>query len=63
MKLLLDRLPASLQHRRDTLGKCLEAMGRVRHVRALYLFGSHARGQERPDSEVDLCIVADDAEY
>ena len=63
MKLLLERLPASLQPRRDTVGKCLEAMGRVRRVRAVYLFGSHARGQGRPDSDVDLCIVADDAEY
>ena len=25
------------------------------------LFGSHARGDARPDSDVDLCIVADGA--
>ena len=62
MRLLLEKLPPSLQQRRETLGKCLEAMGRVRRVRAVYLFGSHARGQGRPDSDVDLCIVADGAE-
>ena len=31
-------------------------------LRAVYLFGSHARGEARPDSDVDLCIVADGAE-
>jgi hypothetical protein len=44
MKLLLDRLPPSLQGRRETLVQCLLAMGRVRRVHAVYLFGSHARG-------------------
>ena len=62
MKLLLDRLPSSLQGRRDTLAQCLLAMDRVRRLRTVYLFGSHARGDARPDSDVDLCIVADGAE-
>jgi predicted nucleotidyltransferase len=62
MKLVLDNLPASLQPRRETLARCLEAIGRVRRVRAVYLFGSHARGEARPDSDVDLCIVADGSE-
>ena len=30
-------------------------------VTRLFLFGSHARGDARPDSDVDLCIVADGA--
>ena len=30
-------------------------------LRAVYLFGSHARGEARPDSDVDLCIVAEGA--
>ena len=62
MKLLLDNLPATLQSQRETLARCLEAFSCVRHVRAVYLFGSHARGEARPDSDVDLCIVADGAE-
>ena len=61
MKLLLDRLPASLQDQRETLAKCLEAMNRVVPLTAVYLFGSHARGEARPDSDVDLCLVADGA--
>jgi predicted nucleotidyltransferase len=62
MKLLLDRLPVSLQGRRDTLARCLLALRQVHRVHAVILFGSHARGDGRPDSDVDLCIVADGAE-
>ncbi len=62
MKLLLENLPPSLQGQRETLARCLEAMNRVMPLRAVYLFGSHARGEARPDSDVDLCIVADGAE-
>ena len=50
VKLLLDNLPPSLQSHRESLAKCLEAMGRVAQVRAIYLFGSHVRGEEHPDS-------------
>jgi predicted nucleotidyltransferase len=31
-------------------------------LKAVYLFGSHARGDARPDSDVDLCLVAEGAE-
>src|SRR5437867_11064508 len=59
---MLQNLPPSLQDQRETLARCLEAMDRVMPLRAVYLFGSHARGEARPDSDVDLCIVADGAE-
>jgi predicted nucleotidyltransferase len=62
VKLLLDNLPAGLRSQRESLAKCLEAIGGVATVRAVYLFGSHARGEARPASDVDLCIVADGAE-
>jgi uncharacterized protein len=62
VKLLLQNLPPALQSQRESLSKCLEAMGNIASVRAIYLFGSHARGEARPDSDVDLCIVADGAE-
>ena len=62
MKLLLDNLPPSLAAQRETLARCLEAMNQVLPLRAVYLFGSHARGDARPDSDVDLCLVADGAE-
>ncbi len=62
VKLLLDNLPPGLQSQREPLAKCLQAMSGVARVRAVYLFGSHARGESQPDSDVDLCIVAEDAE-
>ena len=62
MKLLLENLPPGLQSQRETLAQCLQAMDRALPLRAVYLFGSHARGEARPDSDVDLCIVADGAE-
>ena len=62
MKLLLENLPASLAPQRETLARCLEAMDRALPLRAVWLFGSHARGDARPDSDVDLCLVAEGAE-
>src|SRR5204863_7812752 len=61
MKLLFENLPPSLAPQRAVLARCLEAMNKVMPLRAVYLFGSHARGDARPDSDVDLCIVADGA--
>ena len=62
MKLILENLPPSLAPQRATLARCLEAMDRALPLRAVYLFGSHARGEARPDSDVDLCLVAEGAE-
>jgi uncharacterized protein len=61
MKLLMDNLPPSLNAERESIRKCIEAMDSVMPIRAVYLFGSHARGDARPDSDVDLCIVTDEA--
>ncbi len=60
--LLLDNLPPSLWSQRETLAQCLEAMNRALPLRRVILFGSHARGEARPDSDVDLCLVTDGAE-
>ena len=62
MRLLLENLPASLQAQRETLARCIEAMHAALPLRRVILFGSHARGEARPDSDVDLCLVADGAE-
>jgi UTP:GlnB (protein PII) uridylyltransferase len=61
VKLLLENLPSSFADQRETLAKCLEAMDRVLPLKAVYLFGSHARGEAHPDSDVDLCLVAEGA--
>jgi predicted nucleotidyltransferase len=62
VKLLLENLPPSLAAQRETMARCLEAMDRALPLREVWLFGSHARGEARPDSDVDLCLVAEGAE-
>jgi hypothetical protein len=46
---------------KNSLIRCIDAMCGAMPVRQVLLFGSHARGQARKDSDVDLCIVAKDA--
>ena len=62
MKLMLENLPPSLRDQADALRQCLEAFDRVMPLQAVYLFGSHARGEAGPDSDVDLCLVSEGAE-
>lgn len=62
MKLILENLPPTLRSQERVLASCIEAMNRALRIRAVYLFGSHARGDARPGSDVDLCIVAEGAE-
>jgi uncharacterized protein len=63
MKLRLENLPPSLLGEREVLSRCLSAFDRLTPIQSVYLFGSHARREARPDSDVDLCIVADGAEH
>ncbi len=62
VKLLLENLPPSLVPQRETLRRCLEAMNAALPIQQVILFGSHARGDAGPDSDVDLCLVAEGAE-
>jgi predicted nucleotidyltransferase len=62
VKLRLENLPSSLAQHRDAIERCLDAMNRALPLRAVYLFGSYARGDARADSDVDFCLVADGAE-
>jgi predicted nucleotidyltransferase len=46
----------------EVIGKFLEGVkdaGLMKSIGKMYLFGSRARGDERPDSDYDLLIVAD----
>lgn len=62
MKLLLDNLPHSLDQQREVLGRCLSAFAGQQRIHQIILFGSYARGDGATGSDIDLCIVADDAE-
>jgi predicted nucleotidyltransferase len=62
MRYHLERIPAALGKYGPSLQRCLEAFARVIDVREVVLFGSFARGDNAPSSDVDLCIVADGAE-
>ena len=63
MKLMLENLPSGLRVHADALRQCLEAFDREMSMQAVYLFGSYARGDAGPDSDVDLCLVSAGAEH
>ncbi len=62
MRYYWENLPPSLRKQREVLHQIIEAMAQVRPLQRVILFGSHARGEARPDSDVDLCVVAEEAE-
>ncbi|MBU6400805.1 MAG: nucleotidyltransferase domain-containing protein [Verrucomicrobia bacterium] len=59
----MQNLPASLKGQAQPLERCLRAMDAAMPLRTVYLFGSHVRGEARPDSDVDLCVVSDEADH
>ena len=44
----------------DHIGQLRDAIARRKGVLLAYLFGSHARGTDRPSSDVDVAILCDD---
>ena len=62
MKLLIENIPAPLRPAEVGLTECLRAIGQVRALDQVLLFGSYARGEQHEGSDVDLCIVAEGAE-
>ena len=61
MRLLLENLPPSLSNQRNAIEQCLKAMASALPLQAVYLFGSHARGAANAQSDVDLCVLTDEA--
>ncbi len=57
-----EKLPTTLQVQRDVLHHIIEAFACVRPVQRVILFGSYARGEAGQDSDIDLCIVAEETE-
>src|SRR5690606_11287806 len=51
------------QHHRESIERFLEKYGHDQSFRAILLDGSIAHGFAKPDSDIDVLIVADEAEY
>ncbi|MFM8720929.1 MAG: nucleotidyltransferase domain-containing protein [Chthoniobacterales bacterium] len=45
---------------RAALTEVVETIAQRIPARAIYLFGSYARGEQRPESDIDLLVVVDD---
>lgn len=39
--------------------KLLKELKRMKEVKAIYLFGSHAAGKATPVSDIDICVITD----
>jgi predicted nucleotidyltransferase len=62
MRILEENVPADLANHKAAIIACLHAFNSVAPIHEVRLFGSFARGGARPDSDVDLCIVAEGAD-
>lgn len=57
-----QRSKAGLSPASETIQKFLDLLGispLKKHIRQIYLYGSYARGDYRPDSDIDLLVVID----
>jgi predicted nucleotidyltransferase len=57
----MDNWPETLAPQRSALVRCLEEMDQALPLKAVYLFGSYARGEAQESSDVDLCLIAEGA--
>lgn len=59
MRIFENRLPHMEATKLGALKSCLVAMGNALPVKQIVMFGSCARGTFSADSDVDLCVIAD----
>ena len=54
-------MPQYKRHPEHTkeIDKIIEPFKKNRDVISIYLFGSYARGREKPFSDIDICVIAD----
>ena len=57
VKLRQERMPEALKAHAEGLLACIEAFDRTLPIERVLLFGSYARGESNPDSDVDLCVI------
>lgn len=41
------------------MDKTINALKKLKGVKAIILFGSYARGRQRNDSDIDLCVISE----
>ncbi len=49
----------NIPERAKGIDKIIEPFEKNRDVISIYLFGSYARGREKPFSDIDICVIAD----
>lgn len=52
-------MASTLDHYRSLLRQELPLLSQRFHVKSLGLFGSYARGEQRPDSDLDILVTYD----
>ncbi len=60
MKTLASQASSHSGPVKNALGEAVKTIAQRIPARAIYLFGSHARGEQRPESDIDLLVVVDD---
>ena len=41
----------------ENIGKIANEISKIKNVKAIYLFGSYARGKIMPLSDIDICVI------
>lgn len=60
MKTLASQASKPTGPAKTALGEAVRTIAQCIPVRTIYLFGSYARGEQRPESDIDLLVVVDD---
>jgi len=48
-----------MKDKQQTIKKITAELKKIPEVKAVYLFGSYARGEEKPISDIDLCVITE----
>ena len=60
MKTLAGKSSSRTKSFQRVLAEAVKTIAQRIPARAIYLFGSYARGEQRPESDIDLLVVVDD---
>lgn len=43
----------------ELIKKVVKELKKIKEVKAIYLFGSYAKGTEKPISDIDICVITE----